>query len=102
MYRGGRVGVPAFVEVAAPTDDELHLLLQTLITRLMKLFTRRGVLAEDMGQIYLADSDADGDKAPTLRPLQAAAVTYRIAFGPRAGQRVLTPAERYRWTTAMR
>jgi len=25
-----------------------------------------------------------------LRPLQAAAVTYRIAFGSRAGQRVLT------------
>jgi hypothetical protein len=26
----------------------------------------------------------------TLRPLQAAAVTYRIAYGPRAGQKVLT------------
>ena len=25
-----------------------------------------------------------------LRPLQAAACTYRIAFGPRAGQKVLT------------
>ena len=29
-------------------------------------------------------------QARTLRPLQAAAVTYRIAFGPRAGQKVLT------------
>jgi hypothetical protein len=26
----------------------------------------------------------------TLRPLQAAAITYRIAFGPRAGRKVLT------------
>lgn len=26
----------------------------------------------------------------TLRPLQAAAIAYRIAFGPRAGQKVLT------------
>ena len=29
-------------------------------------------------------------QARALRPLQAAAVTYRIAFGPRAGQKVLT------------
>ena len=79
-------GVPAFVEVAAPTDDERHTLLQTLITRLMKLLTRRGILVEDMGQTYLAEPDADADEACTLRTLQAAAVTYRIAFGPCAGQ----------------
>ena len=30
------------------------------------------------------------DEARVLRPLQAAACTYRIAFGPRAGQKVLT------------
>jgi hypothetical protein len=35
-------------------------------------------------------ADADGEEARTLRPLQAAAITYRIAFGPRAGQKVLT------------
>jgi hypothetical protein len=34
--------------------------------------------------------DADWDEARVLRPLQAAACTYRIAFGPRAGQKVLT------------
>ena len=40
----------------------------------------------------MADSDSDGDseEARVLRPLQAAACTYRIAFGPRAGQKVLT------------
>ena len=37
-----------------------------------------------------AEPDVDGDEARTLRPLQAAAVTYRVAFGPRAGQKVLT------------
>ncbi len=91
VYRVSGDGVPAFVEVAAPTDDELRALLQRLITRLMKLLTRRGVLVEDMGQTYLAEPDVYGDEARTLRPLQAAAVTYRIAFGPRAGQKVLTP-----------
>jgi Putative transposase len=82
--------VPSFGEVNAPTDDELHMLLQTVIARLMKLLTRRGALIEEMGQTYLAEPDADGDEARTLRPLQAAAVTYRIAFGPRAGQKILT------------
>lgn len=82
--------MPTFIEVAAPTDDDPHTLLQTLITRLMKLLTRRGVLVEDMGQTYLAEPGADGDEARTLRPLQAADVSYRIAVGPRAGQRVQT------------
>jgi hypothetical protein len=82
--------VPVFVEAGAPSDDELNALLHTVITRLMKMLTRRGVLIEEMGQTWLADPNADGDEARTLRPLQAAAITYRIAFGPRAGQKVLT------------
>jgi hypothetical protein len=41
-------------------------------------------------QTYLAEPDADGDEVRSLRPLQAAAVTYRITFGPRAGQKMLT------------
>ena len=83
-------GSPAFIEADAPNDDELHALLQTVIARLMKMLTRRGVLVEDMGQTYLAEPDADGEEARTLQPLQAAAITYRIAFGPRVGQKVLT------------
>jgi hypothetical protein len=90
VYQCGDDGEPVFIEVDAPTDDELHALLQTVITRLMQMLTRRGVLVEDTGQTYLAESDADSDEARTLRPLQAAAITYRIAFGPRTGQRVLT------------
>ena len=38
----------------------------------------------------MADNDGESDEAHVLRPLQAAACTYRIAFGPRAGQKVLT------------
>lgn len=64
--------VPNFVQASAPNDDELHLLLQTGIARLMKMLTRRGVLVEDMGQTYLAEPDADVDEARTPRPLQAA------------------------------
>ena len=38
----------------------------------------------------MADSDGDSDDARALRPLPAAACTYRIAFGPRAGQMSVT------------
>jgi hypothetical protein len=43
-----------------------------------------------MGQTSLAEPDANGEAARTLRPLQAAAITYRVAFGPLAGQKVPT------------
>ena len=56
----------------------------------MKLLARKGVLVEEQGQTYMADDDSDSDEARVLRPLQAAACTYRTAFGPRAGQKVLT------------
>ncbi len=90
VYRCGADGEPVFIEVQAPTDEALHALLQTVIARLMQMLTRRGVLVEEMGQTWLADPEADSDEARALRSLQAAAVTYRIGFGPRAGQKVLT------------
>jgi hypothetical protein len=87
VYRCDGDGAPSFVDAGAPTDEELRALLQTVIARLMKMLTRRGVLVEDMGQTYLAEPDADGDEARTLRPLQAAAITYRIAFGADASSK---------------
>ncbi|MDP3613041.1 MAG: hypothetical protein Q8R98_14380 [Rubrivivax sp.] len=38
----------------------------------------------------MADNDGNSDEARVLRPLQAAACTHRITFGPLAGQQVLT------------
>jgi hypothetical protein len=52
----------------------------------MRLLTRKGYLIEEQGVTYLADTDPE----TPLGPLQAAACTYRIALGPRAGQKVLT------------
>jgi hypothetical protein len=43
-----------------------------------------------LGQTNLAEPDADGHGARTLRPLWALAITCRIAFGPHAGHKVLT------------
>ena len=81
VYRCGADGAPTFIEADAPTDDELNALLHTVIARLMKMLTRRGVLVEDMGQTYLAEPDSDSDEARTLRPLQAAAATLQAAPG---------------------
>jgi hypothetical protein len=90
VYRRGSDGVLEFVEVPAPTDEALQAVLHKIITRTMKLLTRRGALVEEEGSAYVADNDGDSDEARLLRPLQAAACTYSIAFGPRAGQKVLT------------
>lgn len=68
VYRCDADGVPGFIEAGAPTDDELDALLHTIIARLMKMLTRRGVLVEDMGRTYPAEPDADGEEARTLRP----------------------------------
>jgi hypothetical protein len=83
-------GEPPFVEVPAPTDEALQAVLHEINTRTMKLLTRRGVLIEEQGQTCMADNDGDSDEARMLRPLQAAACTYRIAFRPRAGEKVPT------------
>ncbi|MEZ5659453.1 MAG: transposase [Burkholderiaceae bacterium] len=90
VYQCDGEGEPQFVSVAAPTDEELAGLLQTMTGRILRLLTRRGVLEQEAGQTWLSDTDSEANEGSAMWPLQAAAVTYRIAFGPRAGQKVLT------------
>ncbi|NNF96595.1 MAG: hypothetical protein HKM94_06705 [Halobacteria archaeon] len=78
--------VPVFHPVRAPTAEQLHTLLNQIITRVMKLLTRQGYLVEEQGMSYMAETDPDS----AMAPLQSAACTYRIVLGPRAGQKVLT------------
>ena len=78
---------PVFQATPAPSAEQLQTVLTRIITRLLKMLTRQGALTEEDTEIpYLADPDAD----PALAPLHAAACTYRIALGPRKGQKVLT------------
>lgn len=90
VYRCGADGQAHFVAADAPTEDELSALLQTLIKRLMKLFVRRGALEQEDAQCWPAELDDDDEASQPLWALQSAAVSYRIAFGQRAGQKVLT------------
>jgi hypothetical protein len=81
-----RDGAAVFHEAAAPTVEELEVLLAKIIKRTMQLLTRLGALIEEPDQTYLAETDSDD----ALKSLQAASCTYRIALGPRAGQKVLS------------
>jgi hypothetical protein len=61
-------------------------LLDKIIARPIIVLTRLAYLVEEQGVSYIADIDADNP----LASLQAASCTYRIALGPRAGQKVLS------------
>jgi hypothetical protein len=77
-----------------PIDETLQAVLCKIIIRSTKLLTRRGALIEEQGSTYLADHDGDSDGARMHMPPQAVVCTYRIAFGPPAGQKVLTGGAR--------
>ena len=78
--------MPEFRSVRTPTTEQLQTLLGQIIKRIMKALTRNGALIEEEGMTYLAEIEVD----TALAPLQSAACTYRIALGPRAGQKILT------------
>jgi Putative transposase len=86
-------GEPDFQEAREPSRDELAGLLDKIIALLMKMLTRLGYLIEEKGITYIADMDADNP----LASFQAAACMYRIALGPRAGQKVLGLRTVDRW-----
>src|SRR4051812_23532076 len=85
VYRSS-AGAPVFHEARSPSVAELEGLLNRIIQRIVKLLARTGYLIEEQGMTYLAEAESDR----ALTPLQAAACTYRIALGPRAGQKVLS------------
>jgi hypothetical protein len=78
--------VPVFHPVRAPNAEQLRILLNQIIKRIMKLLTRQGYLVEEQDRLFMAETETD----PAMSPLQSAACTYRIALGPRAGQKVVT------------
>jgi hypothetical protein len=90
VYRTNAESEPEFVETPAPNDEQIWEVLQRIIKRVMKQLVRRGILVEDQGETYLADDEDESDEARALRPLHRGSCVYRIAFGPRAGQKVLT------------
>ena len=82
VYRRDCGGAPVFVEAPAwPTEAQLQEVLRRIIAGLMQRLMRLGVLVQDKAQTFIAEPDRDGDEARTLRPLQAAAMTYASPSG---------------------
>ncbi|MCI0624834.1 MAG: hypothetical protein L0387_24880, partial [Acidobacteria bacterium] len=60
--------------------------LEEYLTATNSTLVRRFDFTLQQGMTYVADTDPEA----ALGSLQAAACTYRIALGPRAGQKVLS------------
>jgi putative transposase len=90
IYHTGAEGAPVFHPAPALTGEELPALLDKIIARILRVLTRQGHLVEEEGVTYVADAHGIIDPENLLAPLQAASCTYRIAFGLRAGRKVLS------------
>lgn len=82
---GGRI--PEFKYLPPPSPAELQQLVQTIAERIGRSLERQGLIVRDMESSYLALDPNDG--AP-MDDLLGHSITYRIATGPRQGQKVLT------------
>lgn len=76
-----------FVPVPAPSAGELKRLVQRMAGRIGRSLERAGLLTRDMGNAYLAFDPSE--EAP-INSLLGHSITYRIATGPREGQKVFT------------
>ena len=77
---------PVFRHVPAPTSVQLQVLVQQIAERVGRLLERRGLVERDMENAWLT---TDGPGGP-LDDLIGHSITYRIAVGPRAGQKLFT------------
>jgi len=72
--------------VSAPTATELAELMQQIAARIGRVLEQRGLIERDMENAWLATQGAEGP----LDDLIGHSITYRIAVGPRAGQKLFT------------
>ena len=79
-------GPPVFRHVPAPTTAQLQELVQQIAERIGRLLEKSGLIERDMENAWLT---ADGSGG-ALDDLIGHSITYRIAVGPRAGQKLFT------------
>jgi hypothetical protein len=86
-YRREGEGRLRFVPVPAPSPAELQGLVQRIAERIGRSLERSGLITRDIENAYLA---FDPGEEATINGLLGASITYRIATGPREGQKVFT------------
>jgi hypothetical protein len=75
---------PVFRHVPAPTSAQLQRLVQQIAERIGRLLEQRGLVERNMENAWLTVDGPGG----LLDDLIGHSITYRIAVGPRAGQRL--------------
>ena len=87
VYVTDGAGTPVFRSVRSPATAELQALVQPLAERIGGLLERRGLIERDAESAWLSGEVAPGG---SLDELIGHCITWRIAVGPRAGQKVFT------------
>jgi hypothetical protein len=85
-YQNVGVDAPLFRSAAAPESSDLQALVEQIAGRIGRALERRGLVERDIENAWLA---ADTEAGP-LDDLLGRSITYRIAVGPRAGQKLFT------------
>jgi hypothetical protein len=78
---------PVFRRIAAPSERELQALVEQIAERIGRALERDGLISRDCENTYLSFEPAEG--AP-LNDVIGHSITYRVAVGPRTGQKVFT------------
>jgi hypothetical protein len=86
VYRADGAAAPVFRAVAAPGAGELQALVEQIAERISRVLEKRGLIERDIENAWLA---SDSEAGP-LDDLIGHSITYRIAVGPRAGQKLFT------------
>jgi hypothetical protein len=80
-------GAPVFRAVRSPGAGELQALVQQMAERIGRLLEKRGLIERDAESAWLSGEPV---QAGSLDELIGHCITWRIAVGPRAGQKVFT------------
>jgi hypothetical protein len=78
---------PVFRRIAAPSLAELQALVERIAERIGRALERQGLLARDAESSYL---ELAPDGGGPMDDLLGHSITYRVAVGPRAGQKVFS------------
>ena len=78
---------PVFRRIEPPRQEELQALVERLAERIGRALERQGLLARDTENSYLEFGPNAGGP---LEDLIGHSITYRVAMGPRAGQKVFS------------
>jgi hypothetical protein len=86
-YRSDGVAPPVFHPVPPPETANLQALVERIAERLGRMLEKRGLIERDAESAWLS---GDPGQCGSLDDLIGHSITYRIAVGPRAGQKVFT------------